>query len=63
MTNRLIWVKEKVGRERRMNPIAALIAGIVAAAAFPVAVIIAHRQREKMRNRRAGKRKTQKIKL
>ena len=46
-----------------MNPIAALIAGVVAAAAFPVAVIIAQRQREKMRNRRAGKRKTQKIKL
>ena len=46
-----------------MNPIAALIAGIVAAAAFPVAVIIAHRQREKLRNRKAGKRKTQKIRL
>lgn len=46
-----------------MNPVTALIAGIVAAAVFPVAVIIAHRQREKMRNRKAGKRKTHKIKL
>ena len=46
-----------------MNPFVALFAGIVAAAAFPVAVIVAHRHREKMRNRKAGKRKTEKIKL
>ena len=46
-----------------MNPVTALIAAIVAAAAFPVAVIIAHRQRETMRNRKAGKRRTQKIRL
>jgi hypothetical protein len=46
-----------------MNPIAALIAGIVAAAAFPLAAMLAYRQREKRRNRKAGKRRTEKIKL
>ena len=46
-----------------MNPIGALIAGVVAAAAFPIIVLIAYGQREKIRNRRAGRRKTQKIRL
>jgi hypothetical protein len=46
-----------------MNPIVALIAGIAAAAAFPVAAIVAHRHREKGRNRRAARRRTERIKL
>ena len=46
-----------------MSPFAMLGAGLLAAMAFPVAVIIAYRQREKMRNRRASRRRTQKIRL
>lgn len=46
-----------------MDPSAALIAGVIAATAFPIAVVIAQRRRERIRNRKAGRRKTQKIRL
>jgi hypothetical protein len=40
-----------------------LIVGILAALAFPIIVVSVYHRREAWRNRRAGVRKTQKIKL
>ena len=40
-----------------------LFVGILATLAFPVIVVSAYNRREAWRNRRAGVRKTQKIKL
>ena len=40
-----------------------LIVGVLATLAFPVIVVSAYNRREAWRNRKAGVRKTQKIKL
>jgi hypothetical protein len=40
-----------------------LAIGLVAALVFPVAVILIHQKRDTMRNRRAGRRRNDKIKL
>ena len=40
-----------------------LTIGVVAALVFPVLAIIVHRQREASRNRRAGRRRTDRISL
>jgi hypothetical protein len=46
-----------------MDSTLALLFGAGAALAFPIAVLIAHRSRERRRNRRAGTRRTDKIRL
>ena len=40
-----------------------LIVGVAAALTFPVAVLLIYSHREKAHNRRAGRRRTQKIRL
>jgi hypothetical protein len=40
-----------------------LIFGVGAAVAFPILAVMVHQRRDRMRNRRAGRRRTDKIRL
>lgn len=40
-----------------------LIIGVVTAVAFPIVAVMVHQSRDRMRNRRAGRRRTDKIRL
>ena len=40
-----------------------LAIGLVAAVAFPIVAIVVHQQRDFLRNRRAGRRRTDRIRL
>ena len=62
MTAILIWVnvlQAGVGRGRMPY----LLAGIGAAIAFPIIALIVHQRADRRRNRRASRRRTDKIRL